>query len=93
MGKFKCEYCEARPTTTHGEELLCYRHYAVLYGEPIIVQQVECVPKTPKEKELNQKYMLFLCNHNFVDHRKTEKMVKAFLKDVKNVIINNPIYH
>jgi hypothetical protein len=90
---FKCEYCEARPTTTHEKEFLCNRHYLALYGKPILTQQLDGVPQTPKEKELKEHYMLILANHNFVDARKTKKIVKQFLADVRTIKIHNTIYH
>lgn len=91
--RFKCEYCEARPTTTHEKEFLCNRHYLALYGKPILIQQLDGVPQTSKEKELKEHYMNILEKHNFVDERKTKKIVKQFLKDVKHIKLNNSIYH
>jgi hypothetical protein len=90
---FKCEYCEARPTTTHEKEFLCSRHYLALYGKPILTQQLKGVPQTPKEEELKEHYMKVLANHNFVDERKTKKIVKQFLADVRTIKIHNTIYH
>lgn len=90
MKKFKCEYCEARPTTTYGGELLCNRHYSVLYGKPILNVEKIDVPKTSKERMLHGHYMSILSNFNFVDARKTKKIIKQFKNDIKT--INNEIY-
>jgi hypothetical protein len=89
---FKCEYCEAKPTTTHGKEFLCNRHYNVLYGH-ISGEQIVDVPKTKKEKELYEHYMRILDKHNFVDAQKTRRIVRQFLKDVNEIKIANSIYH
>jgi glutaredoxin len=94
MGRlFKCDYCEARPTTTHGVEFLCNRHYNILYGSKKIEGDYIDVPKpSKKEKELHEHYMIILQNHSFVDARKTKRIVKQFLKDVEEIKAINPIY-
>lgn len=91
---FKCEYCESRPNTVHENEYLCNRHYNILYGNTLIQgEQIVDVPKTNEEKILKKHYMKILSNHNFVDNRKTKKIVKQFLKDAEYIKTTNSIYH
>jgi hypothetical protein len=91
---FKCDYCEAKPNIVYGSESLCNRHYDSLYGNKIIkTRQLIDVPKTKEEKVLKAYYMNILSNHNFVDDRKTQKILKRFYKDVSCIKRTNPIYH
>lgn len=92
MKTFKCEYCEKKPTTMHGDEFLCSKHYVALYSKEDLAEQQNIVPKTKREKEMNAKYTKILRNFTFADERNFKKLVRDFKIDVKIIHLENATY-
>lgn len=88
----KCEYCESESTTVYGRELLCERHYNILYSKKDKVKQLLEVPKIKREEQLNKRYMTVLKNIEFFKKQELDEILLEFKRDVKMIKNLNKLY-